>query len=123
MGYKLLDYTGNGYEVRVESSFLIDEVVPALDAVLYLDVNIRSKAKARELLRTLPLNVETIVSHEPIILAQQEKELFSKLKTYEEIYLSQRLIWDGNWYIDDFGFYVYCYSFIAENQLLKDYRL
>jgi hypothetical protein len=123
MGYKLLDYTGNGYEVRVASLFLIDDTVPAFDAVLFLDVNLRVKAKARELLKTLPLKVETIVSHEPIILAQQEKELFLKSKTYEEIYLSQRLIWEGDWYIDDFGFYVYCYSFVADCEQLKDLRL
>ena len=122
MAWKLKEFTGNGYEVEVSSEYVIDDVLSAHPATFYLDPNIQSKAKARELIKTLPLFVETTVSHEPLLFPEIEKELHQKTRTWEEIYLSQRMILDNEWYIDDFGFYVYCYSRVAVESSFKDLR-
>lgn len=122
MAWRIIEFTGNGYKVEVDSEYIIDNELPAHSATLYLSPNIQVKAKARELLKTLPLNVETIISHEPILLPEIERELHYKLKTWKEIYLAQRMVFKGDWYIDDFGFYVYCYSRVADYKQLKDLR-
>ena len=121
MAWKIIEYTGNGYKVEVQSPHRVDGL-EALPAILYLDPNIQTKAKARELLKSLPLNIETTVSHEPIFTPEIEKELQSHIRTYEEIKHSQRLVEAGEWYIDDFGFYVYCYSRVADYSQFKDLR-
>lgn len=122
MGWKIVEFTGYGYKVEVESDFIIDDLIRAHPATLYLSPNIQEKVKARELLKTLPLNVQTIVSHEPVLHPEVENLLHTKRQSWEDIYLLQRLVLEGDWYIDDFGFYVYCYSFIADCSLLKDLR-
>ena len=119
---KSITWTDNGYLVTFPSTLKVDDLIPVPDAELLIDFNIKTKQQVRDLYKDTQIFVETVVSHEPIIFSVQEKEMFSKVKTYEEIYLSQRLKWEDEWYIDDFGFYVYCYSFVAKNELLKDER-
>jgi len=118
----VITWTDNGYLVSFSSPVKVDDLIPVHDAELLIDFNIKTKQQVRELYKDTQIFIETIVSHEPIILPVHEKEMFSKVKTYEEIYLSQRMKWEDDWYIDDFGFYVYCYSFVAKNELLKDER-
>lgn len=110
---KLGVYDGNGYKIEIFPPFTVDDLIPAHPAVLHLDPNITVKAKARELIKYLPTKVETIVSHEPI-----ELEGFLT----EEVILSQRMRYEDDWYIDDFGFYVYCYSHVADCEQIKDLR-
>jgi len=126
LDYKLMDYTGNGYKVIIYPDFLVDGFIPVHPAIFYLDINISSKVRARELLKSAELCVETIISHEPVFLPEIEEDMRCNNKSWEDVYLSQRMLSpdpdDDLWYIDDFGFYVYCYSFIAKKNLLKDLR-
>lgn len=123
MGYKLLDHNGDGYEVKVASPFVIDDdpEIRIPEAVFFMDANIRTKQRAREILSGMDLKVTTIVSHEPIIM-DEHKRLMDRGISFEDIYSKQRLIQGPEWYIDDFGCYVYCHSFVAEQELLRDLR-
>lgn len=117
-----ITWTDNGYVVTFQPTFLVDKLLPVHPATLLIDFNVKSKVEVRRLLSLFPTEVTTILSHEPIILPEHERLMFSKVQTYEDIYLSQRLEYKGEHYIDDFGFYVYCYSFLTEHELLKDTR-
>ena len=68
------------------------------------------------------LKFKVYVAHEPMLTEVHFRAIAEKRRTIEEIVLSQRMIAAGAWYIDDFGFYVYCFSTVSEKDEVVDFR-
>lgn len=81
-----------------------------------------SRSKAIQLMKEFHLLISTIVDHSPIFLQAHDLAL-SKGANVEEMIFDQRIHDDEGWYKDEFGLYVYSYSyFVPKDPCLEDRR-
>lgn len=68
------------------------------------------------LLKHPELNIYTIISHEPILTSADDKEIAQSEATLSKIMDRQRVQEQGEYYIDEFGRYVYITSRVGTQQ-------
>lgn len=68
------------------------------------------------LLKHPELNIYTITSHNPILTAADDEEIAQKKTTMSKIMDRQRICIGGEYYIDEFGRYVYIASRVGTQQ-------
>lgn len=113
MVIKEIKFTDWGTEVKVQSEILIDGL-PNQEVELMFDYGTFRQAVKDSLKNT---GIHTVVSHEPFL------ENLDGTKPVEVVIQEQRLRDGEDFYIDDFGFYVYLHhSFCEGYDTLDDTR-
>lgn len=112
MAQLTITFTDDGTVALLQSDLLIDELKSTPLRVLFPFGTYRSRVKES----MKDVRVLTVVSHEPILDESILDLLHSNTRTLEEICEEQRLKDGDEYYIDDFGFYVYFCNYATEGQ-------